>query len=170
MSLGNSTRLAITQHLARKSQTTRLPASNPISTMLGNYHHAPIKARRITVDVHPTAATRGDIHTDPIYLHHPLARNDLKSPLALTPASPSHTPVLIDNYYITIVHSSISSTANNYDIYLYLPNDYDSDNDLYSILSDQLKDNRNRRIPYLPDRHGVDQNHSRHKHYTDSRT
>ena len=107
--------------------------------MLGNYHHAPLNARRITVDVYPYVASRGDLHIDPIYLHYPSARNDIQSPLALTLASPSHAPVLIDNYYITGLYSSNSSTTNNYDIYLNLPNDYDFDNDLYSILSDQLK-------------------------------
>jgi len=46
---------------------------------------------------------------------------------------------LIDNNYITGVHSSNSSTIIIYDIYIYLPYDYDSHNDLYSILNDQLK-------------------------------
>jgi hypothetical protein len=53
VSLSNSTRLTLTQHLARKSQTPRPPASDPISTLLGNYHHAPLNARRVTADVHP---------------------------------------------------------------------------------------------------------------------
>jgi hypothetical protein len=107
--------------------------------MLGNYHHAPLNARRVTANVHPHAASRGDLHSDPIYIHHPSARSDLQSPLALTPASPSHAPILIDNYYITGVHSTNSSASINFYIYLYLSKDYDSDNDLYSLISDQLK-------------------------------
>ena len=100
-SLSNSARLALTHHLARKCQTTPLPASDPVSTMLGNRYHAPLNARRITVDVYLTAARRGDLALDPIYLHHPSARNDLQCPLSLAPTSPSLAPVLIDNYCIT---------------------------------------------------------------------
>ena len=100
VSLSNPDRLALTQHLARKCQTTRLPVSDPVSTMLGNYYHAPLNVRRITADVHPTATRRGDLDVDPIYLHQPSTRNELQCPLALAPTSSSHAPVLIDNFYL----------------------------------------------------------------------
>ena len=93
----------------------------------------------MTTDVHLLAATRGDLHSDPVNLHRPSARTDLQSPLTLTPSSPSSGLDLIDNYYIIGVHLSNSSTSSNYDIYIYLPDDYDSDNDLYSLINDQLK-------------------------------
>jgi hypothetical protein len=116
VSLGNSARLAFTHHLARKNQTSRPPDSEPISTMFGNYHHAPLNSHRVNSDVHPHIATRGDLHSDPLYRHHTSARSDLQSPLALNPSSPSHAPVLIDNYYIIGVHSPNLSTTSIYDI------------------------------------------------------
>jgi hypothetical protein len=107
--------------------------------MLGNYHRAQLNARRVTADAHVYALTRGDLHSDPIYLPRPSARSDRQSPLSLALASPSQAPVLIANYYITGVDSTNSSTSSSYDIYLYLPNDYNSDNDLFSILRHQIK-------------------------------
>ena len=66
-------------------------------------------------------------------------RNSNHSPLTFIPASPTHAPTLIDNYYTTGVRSSNSSTSYSYDIYIYLSNDNDSDNNLYSLINDQLK-------------------------------
>jgi len=103
--------LLITWHA--RANPHALSASDPISTMLGNNHHAPLHARRVTADVHPPAATRGDLHSDRINLHHPSARTDLQSPVSLTKASPTHAPALIDNHYITGVHSSNSSTSSS---------------------------------------------------------
>ena len=56
-----------------------------------------------------------------MYIHHPSRRLDLQSPLALNPISPSHTPELIDNLYLTGVYSNDSTTTSAFLIYIYLP-------------------------------------------------
>ncbi len=81
-------------------------------TLLRMYIHLPLSECTSTLD--------------PIYIQHPSARHDLQSLLTLAPASPAHTPVSIENYCVTGVHSSTSSATCNYDIYIYLSNDYDA--------------------------------------------
>jgi hypothetical protein len=63
------------------------------------------------------ASIRADLPSDLVYLHHPSARHDLPSPLALHPASWVYSPVFVDNYYITGAHSSNSLNEDNYDVY-----------------------------------------------------
>jgi len=87
----------------------------------------------------PSTSIRADLSLDPIYLHHPSVRHNLQSPLALQPASTARSPVLVDNHYITGVHTSKSPNDNSYDIYLYLPNDNDTDTLLYTLVINQLK-------------------------------
>ncbi len=95
--------------------------------------------RRVSADVHTPTSSRADLSSDPIYLHHPSAREDLQSPLALQHASPTHAPVYIDNYYINGIRSSTATNDNSFDIYLFLPNHYDSESDLLELLHEQLR-------------------------------
>ena len=88
--------MALTQHRMRRGRGLQPPATDVISLAIGNYHDAPLNAHKIDKNVYPTAADRNNIlETDPIYLYHPSPRQDLQSPLALTPLSPAHSPVLL---------------------------------------------------------------------------
>jgi hypothetical protein len=90
--------MALTQHLMRRGRGLQLAATDAISLAIGNYHDAPLNARKIDKNVYPTAADRDNIlETNPICLYHPSPRQDLHSPLALTPLSPAHIPVLLEN-------------------------------------------------------------------------
>jgi len=67
--------LALTQHLMRRGRGLKPAATDVISLAIGNYHDAPLNARKIEKNVFPTAADRSNIlETDPIYLYHPLHR------------------------------------------------------------------------------------------------
>ncbi len=82
----------------RRGLRLQSAASDTISLTIGNYHDAPLNARKIDTNVYSTAANRDNIlDTDHVYLYHPSPRQDLQSPLALTPLSPAHNPVLIEN-------------------------------------------------------------------------
>jgi len=89
---------ALTQHMMRRGMGLQPQATDIISLAIGNYHDAPLNARKIDKNVYPTAADRTDIlETDPIYLYHPSPRQDLQSLLALTSLSPAQSPVLLEN-------------------------------------------------------------------------
>jgi len=89
---------ALTQHLMRRGGGLQPPATDILSLAIGNYHDAPLNARKIDKDVYPTATDCTNIlDTDPIYLYHPMPRQDLQSPLALTPLPPALSPVLLEN-------------------------------------------------------------------------
>ena len=97
-------------------------ATDIISLTIGNYHDAPLNARKIKKNVYPTAANRDNIlDTDPIYLYHPSPRQDMQSSLALAPVTPAHSPVLIENRYLAGVHSANDPNVSTYTIYMYLP-------------------------------------------------
>jgi len=95
------------------------PATNAISLTIGNVHDAPLDARKIDKNVYPTAVYRDNIlATDPIYLYHPSPRQDLQSPLALTPLSPAHSPFLIDNHYLIGVYSAKDPSVSSYTLFM----------------------------------------------------
>jgi hypothetical protein len=90
--------MALTQHLLRRGHNLRHAATNAISLIVGHFHDAPLNARKLDKNVVPKAVDRINIlQTDPISLFHPSTRQDLHCPLALTPLSPAHNPVLIEN-------------------------------------------------------------------------
>jgi hypothetical protein len=70
---------------------------------------------------------------------------DLKSPLALRPISESHSPELIDNLYLTGIHSTDSSTNSAFTVHIYLPNS--TTVDIVNLLSTQLVDMQKERVP-----------------------
>jgi len=95
---GLNTQMSLTQHLMSRGRSLLPSATYAISLNIGNFHDAPLNARRVDKNVYPTAVDRNIVlETDLIYLHHPSPRLDLQSPLALTPMSPAHSPVLVEN-------------------------------------------------------------------------
>ncbi len=70
--------------------------------------------------VHPAVERRCELANDYIYLHHSSRRLDLQSPLAMAPLSPSHSPELIDNSYLTGVYSTESATKSAFLVYIYI--------------------------------------------------
>ena len=130
---------ALTQHLMRRGRGLQPPATDAVSLAIGNYHDAPLNARKLDKNVYPTAASRTNIlETDPIYLYHPAPRQDLQSPLALNPLSPAHSPILLENQYLTGVHSAKDPNISTYKIFLYLPHDVDHKATIHSIITHQL--------------------------------
>jgi len=116
--------MALTQHLLRRDRSLQSPATYAISLIIGNFHNAPLNARKFDKNVYPSASERDNIlETDPIYLYHPSSRQDLQSPFALTPLSPAHIPVLVENQFLTGVHSAKDYNVNTYKNYVYLPHD-----------------------------------------------
>ena len=99
--LNANARVALTQHLARKSCISHRTLVDPLSTMLGKYHSTPLNARCAYAAVLSPHHTRANMTTDPILHLHPSARLDLQSPLLLQLASPNHMPGLIESYYVT---------------------------------------------------------------------
>jgi hypothetical protein len=110
----------------RRGRSLLPPATNAISLTIGNFHDAPLNARRLDKNVYPAAVDRDNVlEADPIYLHHPSPRQDLPSPLALTPMSPAHSPVLIGNQYLTGVHSAKDPNISTCTVFMYLSHDSD---------------------------------------------
>jgi hypothetical protein len=132
--------MALTQHMMRRGRGLQHAATDVISLTIGNYHDAPLNARKIDKNVYPTAADRNIIlETDPIYLYHPSPRQDLQSPLALTPLSPSHIPVLLENQYLTVyTRPRIPTSAHTRSSFMYLPHDIDHKVTVLTILTNQL--------------------------------
>jgi len=131
--------MALTQHLMRRGRGLQPAATDAISLTIGNYHDAPLNARKIDKNVYPTAADRDNIlETDHIYLYHPSPRQDLQSPLALNALSPAHSPVLLENQYLTVVHSAKDPNVSTYTIYIYLPHDVNHKTTILTILKNQL--------------------------------
>ena len=115
------------------------PNTDAISLAIGNFHDAPLNARKIDKNVYPTATNRTTVlETDPIYLYHPSPRQDLQSPLALNPLSPAHSPILLENHYLTGVHSAKDPNISTYNIFLYLPHDVNHRTTITRILESQL--------------------------------
>jgi hypothetical protein len=143
---------ALTQHLMRRGRGLQPPATDAISIAIGNYHDAPLNARKIDKNVYPTAADRVNIlETDPIYLYHPTPRQDLQSPFALTPLSPAHNPILLENQYLTGVHSAKDPNTSTYKIYIYIPHDIDYKTTINTILTNQLAHMQSAGLPTSPE-------------------
>ena len=136
--LAPSARLALTQHFAAKGRTQPPAATDPISLTISSYFSAPLGGRRVLEAVIPPHHDRADISADPIYFNHPSAREDLQHPLLLRPAAQGLNSVVIENYYVTGVHSTNSQNHASFYIYIYLPNDYDHTTDLIDVLTLQL--------------------------------
>ena len=123
----------------RRGISLRPPNTDAVSLAIGNYHDAPLNARKIDKNVYPTAAIHTNIlETDPVYLYHPSPRQDLQSPLALTPLSPAHSPILLENHYLTGVHSAKDPNISTYKLFLYLPHDIDHGHTITRILNNQF--------------------------------
>jgi hypothetical protein len=56
----------------------------------------------------------------------------------LQPASPNQNPALIENCYITGVHSTKPYSEHNFYLYLYLPNDYNTTDEVLELITIQL--------------------------------
>ena len=98
------------------------------------------------------AANRNNIlDIDPIYLYHPSPRHDIQSPLALTPLSPAHSPVLIENQYLTGVHSAKDPNTSSYAIFMYLPHEIDHEKAIQLILKTQLENMQSNGLPTSPE-------------------
>jgi len=149
--------MALTQHLMRQGRGPQPAATDTISLTIGNYHDVPLSARKLDKNVYPTAVDRDiTLETDPIYLYHPSPRQDLRSPFALTPMSPAHNPVLIENECLTGVHSAKDPNVSTCKIYMYLPHDIDHKTTISTILNKQLAQMRSW-APYAPE--GLDALH-----------
>jgi len=88
--------------------------------------------------VYPAIVQRGEIDNYYLYVHHPSRRLDLQSPLALRPISPDHSPYLVDNLYLTGVHSTDSATTSAFTIHLYIPKS--ASHDITNIVAAQRED------------------------------
>jgi hypothetical protein len=128
------------------------PATDAISLTIGNCYDASLNARKLDKNVYPTAVNRDNVlETDPIYLYHPSPRHDLQSPLAVTPLSPSHSPVLIENQYLAAVHSAKDPNVSTYTIFMYLPHDADHNTSIPTILTTQLTHMQSAGLPTSPE-------------------
>jgi hypothetical protein len=99
--------------------------------------------------VYPAVGQRGEIDNDCLYIHHPSRRLDLQSPLALQPISPSHSPDLINNSYLTGVHSTDSPTTSAFTVHLYIPEP--TPDAINSIIAAQLGEMQKQGIHTSPD-------------------
>ena len=100
---------------------------------------APLNARKFDKKIYTHVADRDNIlETDPIYLYHPSFRQDLQSPLGLTPLSPAHSPLLIENHYLTGVHTAKDHNILTYTVFMYLPHDAEYKTTARTILTTQL--------------------------------
>ncbi len=129
-----------------------MPTSDPASLNISNYYTAPLGARRILEAILPPAHDCTDLSADPIYLHHPSAREDLQHPLLLHPAAPTLNSTIIDDYYITGIYSTSIQNDNIFYNYIYLPNDYDYDHttDVIDIITIQLDSMQTAGYPTSP--------------------
>ena len=149
---GLNAQMALTQYLMRMDRSLLPPATDAIYLTIGNFHDAPLNASRLDKIVYPTAVDRDNVfETDPIYLHHPSPRQYLQSPLALTPLSPAHSPVLIENQYFTGFHSAKDPNASTHTIFMYLPHDSDQKAIIRTILTNQLAHMQSAGLPTSPE-------------------
>jgi hypothetical protein len=133
---GLNAQMTLTQHMMRRSRALRPPSTDAIFLIIYSFHDAPLNARRLDKNVYPIAVDRDNVlEADPIYLHHPSPRQDLQSPLALTPLSPAHSPVLLENQYLTGVPSAKDPNVSTYTIFMYLPHDADHKTIIQTILT-----------------------------------
>jgi len=136
--LGSHARVNISQLIHRKEQTHAPPDTDERSLAIGRFYNAPLNARMRSPHVYPTVGQRGEMDNDCLYIHHPSRRLELQSPLALRPILADHSPDLIDNLYLTGVHSTDSVTTNAFMINLYIPEA--TSDDIPNIIAAQLED------------------------------
>ena len=149
---GLNAKMALTQHLMRRGRSLLLPTTDAISLTIGNFHDAPLNGRKLDKNVYPTTVDRDNVlESDPIYLHHPSPRQDLQSPLALTPLSPAQSPVLIENQCLTGVHSAKDTNVITYTIFMYLPHDADHKTIIKTILTNRLVHMQPAGLPTSPE-------------------
>jgi hypothetical protein len=108
------------------------------------------RASRILEEILTAHHARADPSADPIYFDHPSAREDLHHPLLLRPAAPGLNSIVIENYYVTGVHSNNTQNYANFHVYIYLPNDYEHTTDVIDILTLQLNSIRTAGYPTTP--------------------
>ena len=123
VTLSLSARLALTQQFAATGRTQPPTASDPISLNIISYFSAPLGGRRVLEAVLPPKHDRADLSVDPIYSNHPSDREGLQHPLLLHTASQGLNSVVIENYYVTGVHSSNTHNDASFSVFIYLPND-----------------------------------------------
>jgi hypothetical protein len=150
VTLNSTARLVLTQHFAAKGRAQPPAASDPISLNISSYFSAPLGGRRVLEAVLPPHHDRADLSADPIYSNHPSARKDLHHPLLLRLATQGLNSVVIENYYVTGVHSSNAQNDANFYIYIYLPNDYEHNTDVGDILTIHLVSMRSAGYPTTP--------------------
>ena len=136
---GLKAQMALTQHLMRRGRSLLPPATDAVSLTIGSCHDAPLNARRLDKNFYPTAVDLDNVlNVDPVYLHHPSPRQDLQSPFALSPLSPVHSHVLIENQYLTGVHSAKDPSISTYILSMYLPHEVDHRTTIRTILTNQI--------------------------------
>jgi len=136
--LGSQAISNIFQILHRKGQTRAPPDMDERSLTIGRFHNAPLNARMLSSHVYPIVGQRGELDNDCLYIRHPSRRLDLQSLLALRPISVENSPDLIDNIYLTGVHSKNSATTSAFMIHIYLPDS--TPKDIINIIAAQLDD------------------------------
>jgi len=123
----------------RRGHMQRPPATDNVSLAINNFHDTPFNARRLVQNVYLAVIDRDNIlQVDSIYLSHPSARQDLQIPLALTAISLTHTPILIENQYLTGAQSTKYPNISTYTIFMYLHHDADYKNIIKTFVTEQL--------------------------------
>jgi len=150
VTLNPSARLALTQHFAAKGRTQPPAANDPISLNISNYYSAPLCGRQILEAVLPPTHDRASLSSDPIYFHHPSPREDLQHPLLLRTTTQGLNSVVIENYYVTGVHSHNTQNSASFSVFIYLPNDYDHTTDIIELLTTQLDSMKKAGYPTTP--------------------
>jgi len=135
----------------RRGRDLQPAATDAISLTIGNYHDALLNSRKLDKNVYPSAVIRKNIlETDPLYLYHPSPRQDLQNPCALTPLSPAHNPVLIENQYLTGVYSAKSPNVISYKIYVCLPHDINHKTTILTFINNHLTQMQSLGLPTSP--------------------
>jgi hypothetical protein len=75
----------------------------------------------------------------------------MQSPIALSTMSPAHSPILIENQYLTGVHSAKEPNVITYTIYMYLPHDVDHKTAILTILTNELAHMQSVGLPTSPE-------------------
>jgi hypothetical protein len=134
----------LSQLLHRKGQTYAPPYTDERSPTIGRFYDAPLNDIMLSLHIYPAVGQRGEIDIDCLYTHHPSRRLDLHSPLALRLATAELSPNLIDNSYITGVHSTYSTTTIAFMTHLYVPDA--TPDEITNIIAAQLDDTHNQGI------------------------
>ena len=85
----------------------------------------------------PTAATSSRWNPYTSTIPRP-AKTCIRSSLALTPLSQAHSPILIENQYLTSAHSAKDPNVITHTIYMHLPRDFNHKATILLIIKKQL--------------------------------